>query len=302
MEGLQENIERLKKERRAVILAHYYVADEVKALADYTGDSYYLAKLASNTDADTIVFCGVHFMGESAKLLNPQKKVLLPEPMADCPMAHMAGIEQIERLRAEVPDLAVVCYINSTAELKAHCDVCVTSSNALKIVRALKNKNILFIPDENLGHYVAEQVPEKNFYFSGGFCHVHANVTADSVRSLLAAHPQAEVLAHPECKKDVLALAHFAGSTADMIARVKESGAKEMIVCTEGGVLFEMKSAAPDKAFYVPGGRLCCPNMKKITPEKVCRCLETGEGEVMLNEHMAQRAAMPLKAMLELAR
>lgn len=299
MERLREKIERLKTEQNAVILAHFYVPDEVKELADYIGDSYYLAKLAASTDAETLVFCGVHFMGESAKLLNPSKRVLLPELSADCPMAHMAGVAQVEELRKSVPDLAVVCYINSTAELKAHCDVCVTSSNALKIVRALKNKNILFIPDENLGRYIAEQVPEKNFYYSGGYCHVHARLTPEAVLTVKAAHPDAEVLAHPECKKEVLSLADYIGSTAGMIARSKESRAKEFIVCTEGGVLSEMR--AEGKRFYIPRGGMCCPNMKKISAEKVLNCLETGEGEIELNETLRERAAQPLKAMLELA-
>lgn len=299
MESLQEKIEILKREQNAVILAHYYVPDEVKQLADYIGDSYYLAKLAASTAADTLVFCGVHFMGESAKLLNPSKRVLLPEPAADCPMAHMANVAQIEELKKSVPDLAVVCYINSTAELKSHCDVCVTSSNALKIVRALENKNILFIPDENLGRYIAEQIPDKNFYYSGGYCHVHARLTPDAVRSLKELHPEAEVLAHPECKKEVLMLADYIGSTAGMIARTKQSGAQEFIVCTECGVLSEMR--VPGKRFYIPGGGMLCPNMKKLSAQKVLDCLETGEGEVELNGRLAERAAKPLKVMLELA-
>ena len=159
MESVQAKIQRLKTEKNAVILAHYYVPDEVQSAADFVGDSFYLAKVAAETKADVLVFCGVQFMGESAKVLNPDKKVLLPELSADCPMAHMASIGQIEELKKSVPDLAVVCYINSTAQLKAHCDVCVTSSNALKIVRALKQKNILFIPDDNLGHYIASFLP-----------------------------------------------------------------------------------------------------------------------------------------------
>ena len=173
MSDLQNRIKQLKQEKNAVILAHYYVHDEVQEIADYIGDSFYLSKVATKTDADTIVFCGVSFMGESAKILNPEKTVLMPDETADCPMAHMADIDHIEELRKEYPDLAVVCYINSTAELKCHADVCVTSSNAIRIVKALPNKNIFFIPDENLGRFVAKQVPEKNFIFNDGYCHVH---------------------------------------------------------------------------------------------------------------------------------
>ena len=170
MNAVTEEIKQLKKEKNAVILAHYYVEDAVQEIADYIGDSYYLSRLATETTADVVVFCGVGFMGESAKVLNPGKKVLMPDMSADCPMAHMADIAGIEKLRAEYEDLAVVCYINSTAELKAHADVCVTSSNALKIVKALPNKHILFIPDDNLGHFIAEQVPEKEFLYQNGHC------------------------------------------------------------------------------------------------------------------------------------
>lgn len=183
MSDLQNRIKQLKQEKNAVILAHYYVHDEVQEIADYIGDSFYLSKVATKTDADTIVFCGVSFMGESAKILNPEKTVLMPDETADCPMAHMADIDRIEELRKEYPDLAVVCYINSTAELKCHADVCVTSSNAIRIVKALPNKNIFFIPDENLGRFVAKQVPEKNFIFNDGYCHVHASIRKDQVEA-----------------------------------------------------------------------------------------------------------------------
>lgn len=182
MNAVTEEIKQLKKEKNAVILAHYYVEDAVQEIADYIGDSYYLSRLATETTADVVVFCGVGFMGESAKVLNPGKKVLMPDMSADCPMAHMADIAGIEKLRAEYEDLAVVCYINSTAELKAHADVCVTSSNALKIVKALPNKHILFIPDDNLGHFIAEQVPEKEFLYQNGHCPVHKAIAPEAVK------------------------------------------------------------------------------------------------------------------------
>ena len=200
MNELVKEIEQLKKEKNAVILAHYYVNDEVQEIADYIGDSYYLAKVAREVDAKTIVFCGVSFMGESAKILNPNKTVLMPDMSADCPMAHMAQVEKIEEMRGKYDDLAVVCYINSTAELKCHSDVCVTSSNAVKIVKSLPNKNIFFIPDENLGRHVAKQIPEKNIILNKGFCHVHVSMTADNLKAIKEKYPKALVLAHPECK------------------------------------------------------------------------------------------------------
>ena len=198
-----DKIEELKKQRNAVILAHYYVNDEVQAIADYVGDSFYLSKVAANLEAETILFCGVSFMGESAKILSPEKTVIMPDMQADCPMAHMADIEKIHEMRRTYEDLAVVCYINSTAELKTYSDVCVTSSNALKIVRALPNQHIYFIPDENLGRYVASQVPEKDFIFNDGFCHVHTSISAELVKKAKEAHPKAEILVHPECTGEV---------------------------------------------------------------------------------------------------
>ena len=182
MENLVNRIEQLKKEKDAVILAHYYVCDEVQQAADYVGDSYYLAKIAKSVPQKVICFCGVSFMGESARILNPGKTVLMPEPAADCPMAHMADVDKIKKVKEEHPDVAVVCYINSSAEIKQYADVCVTSSNALKIVKKLPNQEIYFIPDENLGRYIASQVPEKKFIFNDGFCHVHKSITRENVQ------------------------------------------------------------------------------------------------------------------------
>ena len=292
-----QEIERLKKERNAVILAHYYTDAAVQAMADYVGDSFYLAKIASKTNKDTIVFCGVRFMGESAKILNPGRLVLLPDETADCPMAHMATAEQISRLRAEIPDLAVVCYINSSAYLKSMVDVCVTSSNAVKIVRALPQRNILFIPDENLGHFVAAQVPEKTFYYSGGYCPVHAVLVPSDVLSEKRAHPAAKVLAHPECRAEVLALSDFAGSTAEIIAYAEKSSDTEFILATEPGVLYELSRRCGEKRFY-PVTPVCL-DMKKITPEKVMDCLRGGGFEVK-EESTFAAAKKPLERMLEL--
>mgnify|MGYP001123802863 CR=1 FL=1 len=302
MSDLQARIEQLKREKDAVILAHYYVHDEVQEVADYVGDSFYLSKIASQADAGTIVFCGVSFMGESAKILSPDKTVLMPDETADCPMAHMADIQRIEELRQEYPDLAVVCYINSTAELKRHADVCVTSSNAVKIVRALPNQHIFFIPDENLGRFVAEQVPEKHILLNDGYCHVHAAIDAAQVQAAKEAHPEALFLVHPECRPDVLAMADYVGSTSEIIDYATASEAKEFIIGTELGVLFELKRQNPDKIFYSAGSAQCCPNMKKISLEKICRVLENGENEVHVTDELRRQANLPLERMLELAR
>ncbi len=301
MNSIINEIQKLKEEKNAVILAHYYVSDEVQAVADYVGDSFYLAKVAKSVDKDTIVFCGVSFMGESAKILNPAKTVLMPDITADCPMAHMADTDRIEQLRRKYDDLAVVCYINSTAELKAHSDVCVTSSNAVKIVKALPNKNIFFIPDENLGRHVAEMVPEKNIILNDGYCHVHVNITPDSVKEAKKEHPGAQVLAHPECKEGVLSLADYIGSTADIIAYAKNSGCTEFIICTEEGVGYRLKLENPDKKFYF-GGKPCCKDMKLNTPEKILNVLKTGENEVLVSDEKRKMALKPLDKMLEMAK
>ncbi len=284
----------------AVVLAHYYTDGAVQAMADYVGDSYYLAKVAAQTDKGTIVFCGVRFMGESAKILNPARRVLLPDDLADCPMAHMADAESIRALRARVPDLAVVCYINSTAELKAESDVCVTSSNAVRIVSALPNQNVLFIPDENLGRFVQAQVPGKRFYFSGGYCPVHAQLLASDVEREKLARPNALVLAHPECRAELLALADFVGSTSEIIAYAEKSGAAEFILCTEPGVLWELSRRCPGKRF-VPTTPVCA-DMKRITPAKVEACLADGGYEVRMDAARMDAARRPLERMLELAR
>lgn len=302
MDTVKQEIEQLKKEKNAVVLAHYYVNDEVQEIADYIGDSYYLAKIANSSDADVIVFCGVSFMGESAKILNPGKTVLMPDMSADCPMAHMAEIEKIEEMRRKYDDLAVVCYINSTAELKCHSDVCVTSSNAVKIVKALPNKNIFFIPDENLGRHVAEQVPEKNVMLNDGFCHVHVSVTAGNVRAIKEKYPDALVLAHPECKKEVLDLADYIGSTSGIIDYASNSSKREFIICTESGVSYKLREQNPDKKFYFAGTKYFCPNMKLNTLEKVLHVLKTGENAVEVSDEVREKSLIPLNRMLELAK
>ncbi len=302
MKEILKEIADLKKEKHAVILAHYYAPAEVQAIADFTGDSYYLAKAARGTDAEVVVFAGVSFMGESAKLLCPDKRVLMPDSSADCAMAHMASAEKIAEMKHTYPDLAVVCYINSTAKLKCLSDVCVTSSNAVKIVKNLPNKNIFFIPDGNLGAFVKEEVPEKNIILNDGFCPVHAAVTAEDVRLAKEKHPDALLLTHPECKKEVRELSDFLGSTADIIAFAEKSEKSEFIISTEDGVGFALTSKSPDKHFYFVKDTFTCLDMKLNTLPKILNALKTGEGEVLVDEEIAERAMLPLRRMLELAK
>lgn len=302
MENLKKEIEQLKQEKNAVLLAHYYVDDAVQEIADYVGDSYYLAKVALKESKDVICFAGVNFMGESAKILNPDRTVIMPDQKADCPMAHMVDVEKIEEMRKKYDDLAVVCYINSTAEIKAHSDVCVTSSNAVKIVKALPNKNIFFIPDRNLAHYIAGLVPEKNFIYNEGFCIVHEYMEVEEIQEAKAAHPEAEVLSHPECPAKVLELSDFVGSTSEIIAQAGKSDAKEFIICTESGVLYELQKRNPEKKFYFTETTPVCRNMKKVTLEKVLHVLKTGENEVFVDDKLREESKKPLERMLELAK
>ena len=297
-----EQIQALKKEKNAVILAHYYVPDEVQEIADYIGDSFYLSKVAATTDADVLVLCGVSFMGESARILNPEKTVLLPDMEADCPMAHMADREKIQELKKQYEDLAVVCYINSTAELKTCADVCVTSANALEIVRALPNRHIFFIPDENLGRYVASKIPDKHFIFNDGHCPVHARLSREAVERAKKEHPGAEVLVHPECVPEVLALADYIGSTSGIIRYAGGSSCKSFIICTEEGVLCELKKRNPDRQFYMVTDDFRCQDMKKVTLDKVLKVLEEGCNRVEVDPELSRTSMRPLERMLELAR
>ena len=279
-DALRARMQELKEARDAVVLAHFYVAPEVQAVADYVGDSFYLAKLAKTLPQRTIVLCGVEFMGESAKLLNPEKTVLLPEP-------------------------AVVCYVNSTIEIKSWSDVCVTSSNAVKICAELPQHNLLFIPDQNLGRYVAEQLPQKHVILNKGYCPRHQVISAAQVVDAEEEHPDALVLAHPECTADVLAEADYIGSTAGIIAYAEQSEAREFIIVTVRGVLHELerRCAGQGKRFYFPAPQPTCINMDMVTMEKLVRCLETGAGEVRIavDESAAERAQRALDRMLAYA-
>lgn len=298
----QEEIQMLKEEKDAVILAHYYVRPEVQEIADYIGDSYFLSKKAVELPQKTIVFCGVSFMGESAKLLNPTKTVLMPDAAADCPMAHMVARETVEKARAQYEDLAVVCYINSTAEIKSWSDVSVTSANAVQIVRNLPNKNILFIPDKNLAHFVAEKVPEKHFIYNEGFCPVHEHMRAEEVRKLKEQHPEARVLVHPECNSEVLALADYIGSTSGIIEYAKSSADTKFIIGTESGVRYALQQARGDAQFFFPETEPVCADMKRLTLDKIIDVLKNGGNEMQISDGKTTiTAKKTLTRMLELA-
>ena len=300
--SVRDEIQRLKREKNAVILAHYYVEDAIQDIADEIGDSFYLSKKAAQTDADIIVFCGVSFMGESAKILNPGKKVLMPDATADCAMAHMVNLKQLQEIKDRYDDLAVVCYINSTAEVKTHSDVCVTSANAVKIVRKLPNQNIFFIPDGNLGRYVAEQVPEKNVMLNDGYCPINAAMTREAVLRAKGAHPEAAFLVHPECTRELLEEADYIGSTSGIIQYASESDRQEFLIGTEIGVFCELKKRNPEKQFYTLTDQQICWDMKKITLEKVAEVLRNESNEVQISETVRQQAMRPLERMLELAK
>lgn len=302
MENKFEKIKKLKKEKDAIILAHYYTEPEVQKIADYVGDSYFLSEKAREVKEKIIVMCGVSFMGESVKLLNKDKIVLLPDMSADCPMAHMATVEKIKEMREKYKDLAVVCYVNSTAELKAHSDVCVTSANALKIAERLPNKNIFFIPDQHLARYISTKLPEKNFIFNEGWCPIHNELTKEELLKAKEKYPNAKIAIHPECPIEAVELGDYVGSTSGIIKYVTESNAEEFIICTEDGVLYELQEKNPNKKFYLPKEKFQCEGMKKITLDKIINSLETLEPQVHLKDEIITEANKPLENMLKMSK
>ena len=300
--SLVADIKRLKQERNAVILAHYYQTGDIQDIADYVGDSYGLSKLAKDTDADVIVFCGVAFMAETAKILSPQKSVLLPAPDAGCPMADMVTPEDVLALRARYPDAAVACYVNSSSDVKAVSDVCVTSSNAVGIVRALRQTQVIFVPDQNLGRYVAGQLPEKEIILHPGFCTVHHRLTAQEADAAKRLHPGAPLLAHPECTQAVLERADFIGSTAQILQHAAQADESEFIIATEEGILHELHKQNPGKTFHLLTNKLTCVNMKKTRMRDVRDALLYMQYPVMLEEAVMLKARHSLDRMLELAK
>ncbi len=298
---LSNEIARLKKERNAVILAHFYQRPEVQDVADFIGDSLALSQQAAKTDADVIIFCGVHFMAESASILSPDKIVVLPDEQAGCPMADMVDAVQLERKKQEYPDATVVCYVNTSAEVKAGCDVACTSANAVNVVASLpEDKPIIFVPDENLGHYIVTQTGREMILWEG-YCSTHHRLTVEDVLKTKAQHPEALVMVHPECHPEVVALADKVSSTAGMINFARENDAREFIVATEMGILHPLKKRCPDKQFYMASNKLVCPNMKKTTLDKVHQALLNLEPRVTVPEKVRKQAIRCLERMLEIS-
>ncbi|MFA6141735.1 MAG: quinolinate synthase NadA [Candidatus Omnitrophota bacterium] len=297
-EALKKKIGKLKTKRNAVIIAHNYQRDEIQEIADISGDSLALSQAAVRTDADVIVFCGVQFMAESASILNPDKKVLLPVMEAGCPLADMITPEKLRAKKKEHPGAAVVCYVNSSAEVKAESDIACTSSNAVQIVKSLEEKDVIFVPDRNLGRYVQSQVPEKNIILWDGFCPTHIRVQAEDVLKTKKLHPKAEVVAHPECNPEVLALSDHICSTGGMFTYVKKSDLKEFIISTESGMLYKLQKENPDKRFYLPTPHLICANMKLITLGWVAQSLENMVYEIVVSDEVRAKAKMALDRML----
>ena len=298
--NLTEEIQRLKKERNAIILAHNYQVPEVQDVADIVGDSFALSQHAAETDSDVIVFCGVHFMAESAKILSPDKTVLLPVRDAGCPMADMVTAPKLREMKARYPDAAVVCYVNSSAEVKAESDVCCTSSNALKVVESLENKQVIFVPDENLGSYVASKVKDKEIILWKGFCITHKRVKVEEVQKIRQLHPNAKILMHPECAPEVQKLADFLGSTSAIINYAREIPEKDIIIGTEEGILHLLKKQNPDKNFYLLSMGLICTNMKKTRLEDVHSALLNMQHEIHVDEDIRIKALKSLERMLKI--
>ncbi len=297
---LTAEVRELARERDAVLLAHNYQRAEVQDAADFVGDSLGLSRQAAATDAAVIVFSGVHFMAETARILAPDRTVLMPEPRAGCPMADMITRAQAEAFKAAHPGLPLVTYVNSSAEVKAVTDVCCTSANAVRVVESLGEPRVLFAPDRNLSAWVASKLPTVEVIAWDGFCPTHDQVTAADVETARAEHPDAEVVAHPECRPEVTALADAVLSTSQMLAHAAESPAREFIVVTEEGLLHSLRKAAPDKVFHNLTSRMLCPNMKLTTLEKVRDCLRDGTGEVTVPEDVRVAALASVERMVAL--
>lgn len=298
VQDLSEEINRLKEERNAVILSHVYQHPEVQEVADFVGDSLGLAQQAARTDADVIVFCGVHFMAESASILSPDKIVVLPDGSAGCPMADTIDAAALARKKKELPDAVVVCYVNTTAAVKAQCDIACTSTNAVKVFASLpEDRPILFVPDKNLGRFVAAKTGREIIVWEG-CCNIHDRLTAAELLAAKALHPAAKILVHPECRPEVVALADVVASTTGMIQFAGESKAREFIIGTEMGILHPLRKRCPDKHFYLASEKLICPDMKKITLEKVCRALQDLAPRVTVSREIRERAVRCLDRML----
>ncbi len=295
-----KKIEELKEKMNAVIVAHNYQIDDVQEVADVVGDSLALSKYCASVEKEVIVFCGVHFMAESAKILSPKKTVLLPEIDAGCPMADMVTAEALREEKKKYPGAVVVCYINSTAEVKAESDICCTSSNAIEVVKSIKEKEILFVPDQNLASYVAKMVPGKNIIPWKGYCITHHRVGIEDVKKVKEIHPDAILAVHPECRSEIVQAADFVGSTKEIIDFAGKSNNKKFIIGTEMGVLYTLTGNNPSKTFYLLSKGLICPNMKKTTLTSITDSLVEKKYEISLDEDVRLKAKKALDRMLEI--
>lgn len=296
-----ERIEELKEEKRAVVLAHYYVDGALQEVADFVGDSLELARKAKEAEGDIIVFCGVYFMAETAKILNPDRKVLIPYYKAGCLMADMAIAEEIKEFREKNPDYVVVTYVNSSADVKAVSDICCTSANAVRIVESLGAEKILFVPDKNLGSFVAEKVKGKEVKVWNGYCPVHQKLTLEEAVRVKEENPDAVFVVHPECRKEVRDIADFVGSTSQIVRFVKETKSKKVIVGTEKGTIYQLKKLRPDVEFIPAYSEFICDQMKMITVERLLRALEREQFEVRVNPEVAEGARQAIERMLEVS-
>jgi quinolinate synthase len=294
-------IKELKKKNNAIVLAHNYQIPDVQDVADFLGDSLALAKQATKIDVENIIFCGVDFMAESAKILNPDKNVIHPDIEAKCPMAAMVEVESLGWMKKDNQDAEVVAYINTTADVKAISDICCTSSNGVKVVKSLSAKDIIFVPDRNLGLYIQRTVKDKNMILWPGICPTHHKIEKADILKLKEKHPDAEILVHPECKPEVIDISDYVFSTNGMLKHAKESDSEEFIIGTEKELCYRLKKEQPDKNFY-PITTAICPNMKKITLEKVLNSLKTLEPKIRLPEDIMTKAKKPLERMMEVGR
>lgn len=296
-----EEIKRLKEKKNAVILAHYYQCDEIQELADHVGDSLALSQVAASTNADIIVFCGVHFMAETAKILSPEKKVLLPVKEAGCPMADMVTAKGVEEYKQKNPNAKVICYVNSTAEVKALSDVCVTSTNAKQIAENYVGEQLLYVPDQNLGQYLNEQIPGLDMDLWPGHCCIHNNLRVSEVEKMKAEHPNAKFLVHPEANPAVVKMGDYVGSTQGILNYSKNNDDQEYIVGTERGIIYQMKKANPEKNFYLLSERLTCRTMKMTKLEDLYDALVNETNEIIVPEEVSKSARIALDKMLELS-
>lgn len=291
-------INKLKEEKNAVILAHCYESVEIDEVADFVGDSLYLSRQAAKTNADIVIFAGVYFMAETAKILSPNKKVFLPNLSAGCAMADMIDLDKIRKFKIENPDIPVVCYVNSTAEVKSECDICCTSANAVEIVKSLNTPKVLFVPDRNLGSYVQSKLPEVNVICYDGCCPIHDNLTLDDIKDKKEKYPNAKVMVHPECKKELLSMADFVGSTTGIMNYVKNSNDSEFIIVTEMGVVERLERDYPNKKFVLVSPEAVCKSMKYIKLEDVLASLKEEQFEINVSDTLIKKAYKPIEKMI----